>query len=124
VALTRAEIAKRYRERHPERNRNNMHRTSRRKHWIRRMDAIVYLGGACGDCGYKDNLDALEFDHVQPSQLDRGKRNGGAWLYRYSWEKIKAELDRCELVCANCHRIRTAVRRRENQRHEQVGNNC
>lgn len=84
--------------------------------WTQRMDSIVYLGGLCKDCGYKDNLDALEFDHVKPPQHPR--RDLSSLFGCAGWEKIKAELDRCELVCSNCHSIRTALRRRENQRNE------
>jgi len=105
VALTSAERSKRFHKRHPE--------AARIRAWHRRMDAIVYLGGICKDCGYKDNLDALEFDHVRPKLYRAVGQLSGA-----SWGTYKAELDRCELVCANCHAIRTAQRRRENRKHD------
>lgn len=74
-----------------------------------RMDAIVYLGGICCDCGYKEDLRALQFDHVAHERT-RGERTVASSLC-FSWPKIQALLDDCELVCANCHAIRTAKRR-------------
>ncbi len=77
----------------------------------RRMNlyqAIEYLGGVCKDCGYKTDLRALEFDHVPEPR--RGGYAIGHYL-TYTWVKLKEQLDKCELVCANCHAIRTATRR-------------
>ena len=69
----------------------------------RRHRAITYLGGKCVDCETTD-LRVLEFDHVTE------KRSGGptiAALLGCDWERLRQELDKCELVCANCHVIRT-----------------
>jgi hypothetical protein len=65
--------------------------------------AVAYLGGKCSRCGYDKCIAALEFDHIDPvgkkfSMSDKG-------LTR-SWDKIAAELDKCQLLCANCHRER------------------
>jgi hypothetical protein len=61
--------------------------------------------GRCADCGLADPA-VLEFDHVGPKRTEVGRlvREG------YRLERIKAEIANCELVCANCHRIRTAYR--------------
>jgi len=48
----------------------------------------------------------LEFDHVGPKRVEVGKPVREA----YRLERIKAEIATCELVCANCHRRRTARR--------------
>jgi 5-methylcytosine-specific restriction endonuclease McrA len=58
---------------------------------------------ACTDCGLSD-LAALEFDHRQP------KRNAVSVLIgrAASWSLIQAEIAKCDVVCANCHRRRTA----------------
>jgi hypothetical protein len=60
--------------------------------------AIQYKGGACQLCGYDRSSRALNFHHLDPSQKDFGI--GGV---SRSWEAIQAELDKCILVCANCH---------------------
>ena len=59
----------------------------------------------CVDCGQSNPI-VLEFDHVDR----QAKRKT---IYRlvqqaYSWAAISAEVDRCEVRCANCHRRRTA----------------
>lgn len=63
--------------------------------------AIEYKGGCCELCGYSRCVEALEFHHEDPSEKEFGLGQRG--LTR-SWEKIKAELDKCQLLCANCHR--------------------
>lgn len=63
--------------------------------------AIEYKGGGCQICGYNRCVNALDFHHLDPLMKDFGLSVRG--LTR-SWEKIKQELDKCILVCANCHR--------------------
>jgi len=65
-----------------------------------RLQAIEYGGDQCQICGYKKCLRSLSFHHKDPSQKDFGLSARG--LTR-SWEKTKKELDKCILVCANCH---------------------
>ncbi len=62
----------------------------------------VLLDSACADCGISD-LVVLEFDHIGP------KRANVSDLVRegYGTARIQAEIDRCEVRCANCHRRRT-----------------
>jgi hypothetical protein len=63
--------------------------------------AVEYKGGSCSCCGYNKCVAALEFHHNDPSEKDFGISGKG--LTR-SWEKLKVELDKCILVCSNCHR--------------------
>lgn len=65
--------------------------------------AINYLGGKCiaDGCGYNKCLAALEFHHKDPSKKDFGISKGGI---NKSWEKLKTELDKCVLLCSNCHK--------------------
>jgi 5-methylcytosine-specific restriction endonuclease McrA len=63
--------------------------------------SVQYKGGKCCICGYDKCYDALEFHHLDPSQKDFGLSSNG---HTRSWEKVKEELDKCILVCANCHR--------------------
>lgn len=57
----------------------------------------------CVDCGYNKHHAALEFDHM-PGFVKYKNVMAMCWD---SWEKIWAEVDKCEVVCSNCHSIRT-----------------
>ena len=62
--------------------------------------AIEYKGGKCEKCGYNKCSWAFEFHHINSDDKDFG-------ISSYStltWEKIKTELDKCIMLCANCHR--------------------
>lgn len=63
--------------------------------------ALEYKGGKCQECGYKKYEGALELHHIDKSTKSFGIGEKG---YTRSWEKVKAELDKCVLLCANCHR--------------------
>lgn len=65
-----------------------------------REKAIEYKGGECSLCGYKQCQDALEFHHALGGK-DFGISQDG--LTR-SWERVRKEIDKCILICANCHR--------------------
>lgn len=71
-----------------------------RRKKVREM-AVEYKGGKCQQCGYNRCIDALEFHHIDPAQKDF---NISAKGYTRSWEKVKIELDKCMILCANCHR--------------------
>ena len=60
---------------------------------------IEYKGGKCQICGYNKCTSALEFHHLDPSQ--KGFTISGGTK---SFENLKPEVDKCILVCANCHR--------------------
>ncbi len=72
----------------------------KRRKKIRHM-AIDYKGGKCQICGYDRCPEALEFHHLVKSEKDFGISNKG---YTRSWSRIKEELDKCVLLCSNCHR--------------------
>ena len=57
----------------------------------------------CVDCGESDII-VLEFDHQGDKDFNVSSMVGSA----YSIDKIKKEIDKCEVVCANCHKRRTA----------------
>ncbi|MDT7542376.1 MAG: hypothetical protein QOE33_2280 [Acidobacteriota bacterium] len=63
--------------------------------------AVKHKGCRCQVCGYEHCIEALEFHHLDPKQKDFGISNKG---YTRSWEKVKKEVDKCILLCANCHR--------------------
>lgn len=58
----------------------------------------------CVDCGERDPV-VLEFDHVRDKTFDIGQAIGAA-----SWVRIVREMQKCEVVCGNCHARRTARR--------------
>ncbi|MCL9971805.1 MAG: hypothetical protein NBV63_00105 [Candidatus Pacebacteria bacterium] len=69
------------------------------------------LEGKCLDCGFEGRRApfVLDFDHR--NGLADKKFAIGDWARSVlSIEKIKAEMSKCDLVCANCHRIRTYKR--------------
>ena len=66
-----------------------------------KKQAVKELGGKCEICGYDKCIDALEFHHLDPSQKDFGISQKG---YTRSWENVKKELDKCIMVCSNCHK--------------------
>jgi hypothetical protein len=73
---------------------------AKRRKKIRQM-AVEYLGGKCVFCGYNRCIAALDFHHVDEKTKEFGLSQNGITR---SWEKTKRELDKCVLICANCHR--------------------
>ena len=69
--------------------------------WRKRtkIKLVNYKGGKCQCCGYDKCIEALEFHHVDPSKKDF--QISGC---HKSFENLKQEVDKCILVCANCHR--------------------
>lgn len=66
-----------------------------------KMKAIEYKGGKCCICGYDKYSGALEFHHKNADDKEFGISERG---WTISWEKIRSEIDKCILVCSNCHR--------------------
>jgi 5-methylcytosine-specific restriction endonuclease McrA len=58
----------------------------------------------CSDCGERDPV-VLEFDHVRDKRFSIG-----AEIARQPWQALLDEMAKCDVVCANCHRRRTARR--------------
>lgn len=72
----------------------------KRREKIKEM-SIEYKGGGCERCGYNKCVAALDFHHKDPSQKSFSIGSRG---YTRSFEKVKVEIDKCEILCANCHR--------------------
>ena len=63
-------------------------------------EIILEFGGGCCRCGYNEFMSALEFHHVDPS----GKEyNPGDIIRKGNRERVFAEIDKCTLLCSNCH---------------------
>jgi hypothetical protein len=79
--------------------------------------AEMKLASGCKDCGYNGSADALQFDHLpgftklaDVSDLtSRGKR-----------KRAMQEIAKCEVVCANCHAVRTCNRRKRKDTYRTV----
>lgn len=73
--------------------------------FIERVAAIKIESG-CVDCGYNDHAVALDFDHLPGTE----KSYTVSKMTSRRWETVAAEIAKCEVVCANCHRVRTHSR--------------
>lgn len=73
--------------------------TKRRR--VLKQRAVTLMGGECMICGYKKHQGVLEFHHIDASTKSFGVSGGG---FSRSWESILLELQKCVLLCANCHR--------------------
>lgn len=65
----------------------------------KKIELVEYKGGSCIKCGYNKCISALEFHHIDPNGKDFSI-GGKSW----SFERLKKEVDKCILVCSNCHR--------------------
>ena len=73
-----------------------------KRSYYRKLFLIEKLGGACSKCGYAKNYSALEFHHLDPSIKEIPL--SGRQLSNSSMERILMEVEKCILVCSNCHR--------------------
>ena len=109
---------KKYRERHPEKYSTEATRDARLRHYYRNRERL--LRGAherreahqeianiaksvtCADCGESYPPFVMDFDHV------RGRKEfqiGGS--LHLALDRLLKEIDKCDVVCSNCHRFRT-----------------
>lgn len=66
-----------------------------------KQEIVDYKGGSCVKCGYNKYIGALEFHHLDPSKKDFTIAHRRLTKLN---DEIKNELEKCILVCANCHR--------------------
>jgi hypothetical protein len=100
------ESAKRFHAANGEECRARISKRARRLHQRNQELIAEYLmAHPCVDCGMTDIV-TLDFDHL------RDKVANVSALTHKSWPVILAEIEKCEVVCANCHRRRTAARSR------------
>ena len=93
-------MAKRETRRDQDRREDMIKAVAKRRRKVREM-AVSHKGGKCNLCGYDRCLEALEFHHLDPSQKDFAISQRG---HSRSWERVRKELDKCVMLCANCHR--------------------
>lgn len=76
-------------------------RIKRRSRWIGKYKCAK----GCKDCGYNQFSVALDFDHIDPNN----KTLAVSKLLSSNLKKLMSEIRKCEVVCANCHRVRTEI---------------
>ena len=80
----------------------NDYKYQRNRGLKRKLNLIDLKGGCCELCGYNKNIASLEFHHLDPSkkdhQLDMRKLSNSTMV------KLLEEVEKCQLLCANCHR--------------------
>lgn len=65
----------------------------------KKLVLVEYKGGKCERCGYSKCIHALEFHHLNPLEKDFNISSSSKPI-----EELKKEVDKCQLLCANCHR--------------------
>ncbi len=71
----------------------------------RKLRAIEYKGGVCMDCNSVVHPAAFDFHHINPTQKDTDP----GLMMGCADEVLFKELDKCLLLCSNCHRVRHFV---------------
>lgn len=72
------------------------------KRLINKAKAVEYGGGKCKYCGIVSNcLDIYDFHHKDPSKKEASLNR----LVNSDWDSMVKELDKCDLLCSNCHKI-------------------
>ena len=70
----------------------------------RRAEAVKQFGGKCVKCGSTEDL---EFDHLNHDPDPRGRRGRGT-MWTFSEKRLQAELEKCQLLCHDCHLKKTS----------------
>ena len=82
--------------------------------WLEQRSLLAQLRAApCADCGKEYPAAVMEFDHRDPSEK---RYTVSRMALRTTTEEIRLEVGKCDVICANCHRMRTYVRRRGHER--------
>lgn len=68
---------------------------------IFKIKCVEYKGGCCNLCGYDKYIGALEFHHINSETKEYNISRSRFYTFD---DKIKKELDKCELLCSNCHK--------------------
>lgn len=79
--------------------------------WRERIRGLVRVAKSkpCADCGATFPEYVMEFDHKP--EFKKSFRLASAAIYSSSEGRLREEIAKCDVVCANCHKIRTHTRR-------------
>ena len=99
-----AEYARRKAKEHYYANKEEKQRYILEYQMRKKIKGVEYLGGKCIRCGF-DHPSALQFHHRDPSQkLFNITSKELSMPRKYPWgTRIIPELDKCDLLCSNCH---------------------
>lgn len=75
-------------------------KANHRNRLLKQFLADYKLNQKCKDCGYSKHHSALEFIHI------KGKKSFNI-SFAKSISQAKKEIEKCEVICSNCHRVRT-----------------
>ena len=82
--------------------------------------AVAHLGGQCQACGYDRCQAALHFHHNNPDEKEFTFAN-----YSRSWERLRTEIEKCVLLCSNCHvEVHAGLRTLEEITPSQIATSC
>lgn len=107
-----------YQKAHPEKHREYQrayYQRTKAEHYVRSRARYLKLRDhirqvkeqtPCADCKVQYPPCVMDFDHLRDKSFNVSNVRGWASL-----ETLKAEIAKCELVCANCHRLRTHARK-------------
>jgi hypothetical protein len=102
----RRKVWKEYYHKHGSKYRQKAVERNRRLKVQTRNLMLEYLKDKrCSHCGINDRR-VLEFDHIDAST--KSFSIASAITSTYSWNKILDEIEKCQILCANCHKIKTA----------------
>lgn len=83
-----------------------------------KLRAIAYKGGCCLDCKGVFDQCVYDFHHLDPSEKDF--KISGQGVRHLDWNVVQQELDKCVLLCSNCHRLRHYDRCNPDYRSHQI----
>lgn len=69
--------------------------------------AVKLLGSKCVKCGWSGNILAFEFHHLRDKEFNVSGASNKSWVV------LRKEVEKCELLCSNCHRIEHSNRNEE-----------
>lgn len=84
----------------------------RRYRTANKIKAVEMFGSACLDCKQSFHFVAYDFHHTDPKEKDRNMGH----IFARKWENCLEELNKCVMLCSNCHRIR-----HWNEKEEELG---
>jgi hypothetical protein len=89
-------------------NNRHVYRAANQRRYVEKRRKIAALKSVpCADCGNRFPYFVMDFDHRDGEEK---LGNISSVVFAWSWKRLLAEIAKCDVVCANCHRIRTARR--------------